>query len=373
MAKIGKELFEQLTSEGVTGPFLTIMLNTHVAHQDIEKDQLKFKNFAKEAKQRFVKRYPELDWSPFQTKIDGLLSDRDFWRSGTTSAAIILTKEESYIHRLSIEVDDQYYVGDTPYLLAIIKNAQYNYHYYLLGLNRNSMKLYVMENKKLAEVPLPKDAPLDIKTAIGEEITGGNLNFRSQGSANGGRDSVAYHGVSAKDEEVEVDWVNYYQAVDSFFKDDFENEEGLPIYLFALPENQTMFKKVAKNPYYDATVAVSASPAQLSLNDLEKGAEQINEELTKKEVSVYHQLVERKNFDQLSDIRQAAPLGRIAQLFIATSNLIDGFGENPEVEYDWRQVLNTLADDTISNSGEVFILDEKDAPGEKELFAVLRY
>lgn len=55
MTKIGKELLSQLTSETESGPFVTIMLNTHVAHQEVEKDQLKLKNFAKEAKKRFEK------------------------------------------------------------------------------------------------------------------------------------------------------------------------------------------------------------------------------------------------------------------------------------------------------------------------------
>ncbi|KAF1303464.1 hypothetical protein IV487_09265 [Enterococcus saccharolyticus] len=372
MAKIGKELLAQLTSEGVKGPFLTIMLNTHVAHQDIEKDQLKFKNFAKAAKERFCKKYPDQDWAPFQLKLDELLNARDFWRQATTSVAIILTKDESYVHRLSIRVDDQYYVGDTPYLLAIIKNAQFNYKYYVLALNRDSMKLYLMENKQLTEVVLSDGAPTDIKQALGEEVTGGNLNFRAQGS-NGGRDSVAYHGVSAKDEEIEIDWVNYYQVVDSYLKNEFDNPEELPIYLYALPENQTMFKKVAKNPCYHPDVAVSGSPAQLSLNQIEAGTQKISDALAAKEVADYQKWIERKYFDQLSDIRQAAPLGRIGHLFIATSNLIDGYGENPEVEYDWRQVLNTLAHDTIRNNGDVYVLEQTDAPGEKELVAILRY
>ena len=51
----------------------------------------------------------------------------------------------------------------------------------------------------------------------------------------------------SKDEEVEIDWVNYYQAVDTYLKDSFENPEQWPIYLFALPENQTMFKKLLKS------------------------------------------------------------------------------------------------------------------------------
>ena len=134
-----------------------------------------------------------------------------------------------------------------------------------------------------------------------------------------------------------------------------------------------MFKKVAKNPSVDSQFAVSASPSQLSTSQIEKSVNQLDEQLAAKEVENYQKLIERKHFDQLADIKQAASSGRISDLFISTSNLIDGFGENPETEYDWRQVLNTLADDTIRNGGTVYVLDQDDAPGQKELVAILRY
>lgn len=373
MTKIGKKLLSQLTSEGVEGPFVTIMLNTHVGHQNVEKDQIKLKNFAKEAKKRFDKKYPEKDWTVFQKNVDALLADQSFWRSGTTSVAIILTESDCYIHRLSISVDDQYYVGNLPYILALIKNAQFNYTYYLLGLNRDSIKLYFVDNKIVKEVELPEGAPVDVPTALGDELTGGSLNYSSQGSRNGSKEGVAYHGVNAKDEEVEIDWVNYYQAVDTFFKDEFNNEENYPLYLYALPENQTMFKKYAKTPYYCSDAAVSASPAQLSIQEIKNGAEQLTEALAKKEMAEYQKLMDRKFIDQLVDIKLAATEGRISHLFIATANLVDGFGEDVDTEYDRRQVLNTMADEVVKNGGQVFILDQKDAPDEKSLVAILRY
>ncbi|EOH86191.1 baeRF6 domain-containing protein [Enterococcus villorum] len=368
MAKMAKELLSQLTSEDVKGPFVTIMLNTHVAHQDVEKDQIKLKNFAKEAKKRFEKKYAEHDWSLFQEKITSLLEDASFWRSATASVALILSPKQTYIHRLSIPVDDQYYVSDLPYLLAVIKNSHFNYSYYLLGLNRDSMKLYEVNNKQVKEVKLPDDAPKDVVTALGSELTGGGLNYTSNGG-----EGATFHGVNPKDEEVEIDWVNYYQAVDEYFKNTFENPEKWPIYLFALPENQTMFKKVAKNPYYRSEVAISASPAQLTLKEIEEGAKKLSDELAANEAKGYNRLLDKKFIDQLVDIVPAAKEGKISHLFVATSNLVDGFGEDPETEYDRRQVLNELADNVLTNGGQVFILEQKDAPDEKSLVAILRY
>lgn len=364
MAKIGRELLERLSDEGVQGPFVTIMMNTNVSPQGVEKDQLKIKNFMKEAKKRFDKRYSEQDWAPFQEKFDNLLNDKAFFRDATKSVAIILTAEETYIHRLSITVDDQYYVGGTPYLLAIIKNAQFNYRYYLMALNRSSMSLYFMSNKKLSKVELPSDAPTDLETALGSELTGGGTDFRA---------GLGYHSGNPKDEEVEIDWNNYYQAIDNFLSNELENEEKVPLYLFALSENQTTFKKNAKYNHYDPSIAITRSPAQLSMQEIEEETGPITEELSKREVESYQKLINRKNFDQVADIKQAAEAGRVDQFFIATSNLQENFGEDPEAEYDWRQVLNTISRDVLRNSGDVFVLEQEDAPGKKSLFATLRY
>ncbi|MHC5268064.1 baeRF6 domain-containing protein [Enterococcus sp. LJL98] len=369
MAKIGRELLQQLTSEQVKGPFVTIMLNTHVAHQEVEKDQLKFKNFMKEAKKRYEKRYPNNEWTGIQKRADELAASADFWRSGSTSVAVILTPEETFIHRLSIEVDDQYYVGDTPYLLAIIKNAQYNYPFYVLTLNRDSMALYLMENKKLRPVVLPEDAPTTIEIALGEELTGGSANFRSSSNATGD----ASHGTNAKEEEVAIDWSNYYLAISNFLKTFLETSERLPIYLYGLPENQTLFRKIGKSLSLDPSISVVTSPTQLAVSDLEKNIAIISEALKEKEMAIYQKLIEGKYSDQLADIKQSANLGRIGQLFIATSNLISGFGEDPDAEYDWRQELNQLSIDTIVHGGDVFILEQSDAPGERSLIASLRY
>ncbi|BDP93882.1 hypothetical protein EfmGK941_08870 [Enterococcus faecium] len=53
MAKKDKELLSQLTSEGAKGPFVTIMLNTHVAHQDVEKNQIQIQKFCERSKETF--------------------------------------------------------------------------------------------------------------------------------------------------------------------------------------------------------------------------------------------------------------------------------------------------------------------------------
>ena len=270
-------------------------------------------------------------------------------------------------------VDDQYYVDTIPYLLGLVKDKQFNYHYYLLALNRDSMKLYKVDHTTVTPVELPKDAPTDVVTALGDELTGGNLNFSTQGSSNGSKEGVAYHSINTKDKEVEIDWVNYYQAVDTFLKDQLDNPEKLPLYLYALPENQTLFKKIAKNPYYDCSISVAASPAQATIQDIRSASEKIAAEVTEKETASYNKLLDRKFLDQFTDISPAAADGKISHLFIATSLFVTENNEMSSEEYDRRKLLNTIAYQVIQNGGQVFVLDQKAAPDEKSLAAILRY
>lgn len=78
MGKFGKSFLSQVISDGIKGPFVTIMLNTHVGHQNVEKDQIKFKNFAKDAKRRFEKKYPEHSWDLFKQKLMNCLQINHF-------------------------------------------------------------------------------------------------------------------------------------------------------------------------------------------------------------------------------------------------------------------------------------------------------
>ncbi|MGX7243672.1 baeRF6 domain-containing protein [Enterococcus quebecensis] len=371
-----KDNLSVLISDKVQGPFVTFILNTHVAHQDVEKDSLALKNFAKDAKSRFEKKYTDLSWVPFQEKIDALLADASFWRNATKSVSIIINEKDIFIHRLNVPVDNQYYVDDRPYLLGIIKNNQFNYRYYLLALNRDSMQLYLVEDNRAKPVSLPEDAPIDLVSALGDELTGGDVNYSIQGGTgyNGSsKEGVAYHGVNTKDEEVKIDWTNYYQAVDNYLKDTFVNSDKLPIRLYALPENQTLFKKIAKNPYLDTSVSVSLSPAQVSIKDIEKGVKKINAELETVETTAYNQLLDKKFVDQLVDIVPATDEGRVSHLFISTANFVNETTEMSNEEFDRRKVLNKVTDKVLKTGGKVFVLDQKASPDEKTLLAILRY
>lgn len=238
------------------------------------------------------------------------------------------------------------------------------------------MALYHVINNQVKKVDLPSDAPTDMIETLGDELTGGNLNYSTKagtGYNGSSKEGVAYHGVNTKDEEVKIDWTNYYQAIDEYFRETFENTENLAIRLYALPENQTIFKKVAKNPYLDTTVSIPLSPAQASFQEIEKGARKMNQELEKIETDSYNKLLDKKFSDQLVDIVPAAEEGRVSHFFISTANFVDETNVMSSTEFDRRKVLNTITETVIRTGGKVFVLDQSSSPDEKNLVAILRY
>ena len=104
--------------------------------------------------------------------------------------------------------------------------------------------------------------------------------------------------------------MNYYQAVDTFLKDQLDNPEKLPLYLYALPENQTLFKKIAKNPYYDCSISVLCFTCTSNHSRYPRASEKIVAELTEKETASYNKLLDRKFLDQFTDISPAAADGK---------------------------------------------------------------
>lgn len=57
MANQKKDSLSTLFSEEVHGPFVTFLFNTHVAHQNVEKDSLVLKNLQKRQKHALKKNF----------------------------------------------------------------------------------------------------------------------------------------------------------------------------------------------------------------------------------------------------------------------------------------------------------------------------
>ena len=117
--------------------------------------------------------------------------------------------------------------------------------------------------------------------------------------------------------------VNYYQAVDTFLKINWIILKNYRFIFMLYQKTKRLFKKIAKNPYYDCSISVAASPAQATIQISQPLVKKIAAELTeRKETASYNKLLDRKFLDQFTDISPAAADGKISHLLCNVSLLL---------------------------------------------------
>ncbi|MER2064565.1 MAG: hypothetical protein ABS873_07915, partial [Alkalibacterium sp.] len=232
---------------------------------------------------------------------------------------------------------------------------------------------------KIEKIELPEDAPDTLTKALGDELTGGELNVASYGGRDNGGTGV-FHGHNEKSNEVEIDQVNYFRVVDKFVDDNYSKPTELPLVLFALPENIADFERISKNEFLDDT-RIEASPAQLSFNDIQnKTSEVVNEIVSRR----YNKLVERyeettpeyKLGAQYGDLAMASVQGKIDTLLLEDHYQVPGrIDENGQYQEgtETNLYVNQLVHNVLKTNGKVYVLETASMPSDARIAALLRF
>lgn len=376
-----KELFTFPTDELLQDNevVVSISLNSESNSYETEANQIQFQNLLKEAKEKLCEKFDEKYCESLLEKVNGLRENTDFWRKVTESVVIYITPAEVYFYRLSVPVHNGTVVSDQAYILPLISNFQYVSYYHLLCLNHDKFSLFNGRGSVVQQVELPESAPDTLSKALGDELTGGELNVGSYGGTDSGAGGV-FHGHNEKSNEVEIDQVNYFRAVDKYIYDNFSKPTELPLVLFSLPENIADFEKITKNEFLDDT-RVEASPAQLSLNDIQgKTSEVVNEIVNKR----YQKLVERykettpeyKLGAQYSDLAMASIQGKIDTLLLEDHYQVHGrIDENGQYQEgtETNIYVNQLVHNVLKTKGKVYVLETASMPSDTGIAALLRF
>lgn len=374
-----KELFafptdELLKEEEVV---VSISLNSESNSFETEANQIQFQNLLKEAKEKLCEKFDEKYCDTLLEKVNGLRNNTDFWRKVTESVVLYITPEEVYYYRLSVPVQSGTVVSEQAYILPLIDNFQYVSYYHLLCLNHDKFTLYNGRKNKIQKIDLPEDAPDTLTKALGDELTGGELNVAGYG---GGPGTGMFHGHNEKSNEVQIDQVNYFREVDKYVYEHFSKQTELPLVLFALPENIADFEKISKNRYLDET-RVEASAAQLSTNEIQDKTSEVVDEIIKRR---YDKLV--KQFEettpefklgaQYGDLAMASIQGKIDTLLLEDHYQVRGrIDENGQYHEGVENniYVNQLVHNVLKTNGKVYVLATASMPSDTGIAALLRF
>ncbi|WP_208558865.1 hypothetical protein [Marinilactibacillus kalidii] len=374
-----KELFAFPTDEILQTDevYLSISMNAQDNAFETEANQIQFQNLLKDAKEKICDVYDEKTCDTFLNELQMVRDDTDFWRKATESIVFYVTKTNTYFYRLSVAVNNNVVLSNQAYVLPLIANFQYVSYFHLLCLNHDKFTLYNGRGSRLQEISLPDDAPTNLEKALGDELTGGELNA---GDYNGSSGQAMFHGHNEKSNEVQIDQDNYFRAVDKYVYDHYTKPTGIPLVLFALPENIADFERLSKNPKLDET-KVEGSTAQLTTAEIEEKAKAVVNDIIDRR---YKALVEKFNETtpefkleaQYNDLAMASIQGKIDTLLIEDNYQVQGtIDENGQYQEgtEINAYVNQLTQNVLKTSGKVYVLDKASMPSDTGIAALLRF
>ncbi|MFL2029974.1 baeRF6 domain-containing protein [Loigolactobacillus zhaoyuanensis] len=354
-----------LLNELDQGPFVSIYFEMAPARQ-ADKNRLTIKQLYKTVAQQFSADFPNLSWQPYEQQLTPLLTDIPYWQDELpTSFGIITSAAHTTLLRLDTAVAAQACVSSWPNLLPQIAAQQLAFNFDLLCLNRDSFQLYQV-NAGIAEpVTLTEEAPTTLQKALGTEVSGGDLNFHSHAGGHG--EHASYHGHNTADAEREIDHRNYYQAVADYLRETTTKRQRALV-LFALTENQSLFRQLARNPYLAEHLTIERSPLNLTNGTLASELEPLQTEWQAELLAIIRERYDLAVSQKLvtterEELRTAALAGQIDTLLIDRESIT-----SPAA--DW---LLEICDQVLRYQGRVRIFPTADYPANESVAAIKRY
>lgn len=363
--------------EQVDKLFVTIALELHATSLSSDKDRIQLNNLLEEAKKKIDAECKKDEAKQLLEQIDrAKLDDVELvtYRGGL---ALYITEEEVYYYHLGIPVANLVTVGKAPNLTPIIENYQYTNQYHVLILNREDIRLFEGDATSVKEIAFDdEDAPKTLNDALGNELTGRSGNSGAYGATGGGEQG--YHGHNETSHEKDIDRENYFRIVDNYIHDNYSSALDLPLILYALSENQAVFRELSKNSYL-VEEGIEESGANANFNTIQEKALSKNIEIVKKEQETmfnrFRETTPKFRIDnQLDDLSMSAVEGRIEELLVNKGFTQKGtITDSGSYEEDDRDFVKQLITKVTVAKGKVYIVPDDDMPEGINLSARLRY
>lgn len=350
-----------------------------------DKHRIQLKKAIEAARQQVAAANPAADiHEKLNSQLDIVAKNDIALTSHEGGLALYVTPENIYYYHLTSAPAEQVTFGSFANLLPLAENFQFTKDYHLLVLNREGVSLFEAHGAKLQEIDMTKqdaDAPVDLETALGTDVSGGELNFGSySGGTSGKNGSGAFHGQNEVSQEKDIDRERYFNLVDQFITANYSNTTKLPLILFTTKDNEAIYRKVSDNQYLSAA-AINGSGSGLDTKQIAaKAVELINDLAATEQKELLERLKEatpeNKIQDRLEDLAGVSIQGRIEALYLEKGYQVNGtitedgiYQENDEA----NDFVQKLAQNVLQAKGNVYIFDQEALPEDTHLAARLRY
>jgi hypothetical protein len=376
---IPSELLKQQPS-----PCISIYMPTGKRHPENLGDALHFKNLLTETRNQGLQLAGKREIQPLLDRLSAMVDDHDFWMHSLEGIAafvapgifMMLRLQEPVAEEVSVSLDGKFH------LRPLLRIFQATDRFQLLALTRTDLRLYEGNRLRLVEIPRAPGVPKDMEDALGHQTTPPHQTMAFFGGAENA--GSMRHGHSSRKDEEELDNERFFRAVDRAVDDCHSSVSGLPLILAALPEHQSLFRKVSHNPLLVAD-AVDVDPRMVSTEELRRMAWDALEPRWKAQVEAAIARYEEYRSKSLGDddpfvVAKAASTGKVRTLLLDRDRRYAGkldwsTGRITPVKSEARadDALEAIAMLVLENGGEVLVLPSERMPSQTGVAAIYRY
>lgn len=364
-------------------PCLSLYQPTHRHHPSKRQDPIRFRNLVKKLGASLERGYSEQQIEPLLDPFEKLANDAEFWNHTLDGLAVLAAPGLFRVYRLQRPVPELAIVADSFHTKPLLRILQSADRYQILGLTRDRIRLYEGNRDRLDEIEPEPGVPRTLTDALGEERTEPRLTVSSYGSGPSG--PPMYHGHGGRKDQIGLDAERFFRAVDREVLNRHSQPSKLPLFLAALPENQSIFRAVSKNPYL-AEHGITVNPHALDIDALREQAWRIVEPYY---VARLEGIVERYRgararalgTDGIEPAAEAAVQGRVDTLLVEAARHVPGRIDagtgavrlDDLADPDVDDALDDLAELVMGQGGEVIVVPAERMPTETGLAAIFRF
>lgn len=362
-------------------PCLSLYQPTHRSYPDNQQDPIRFRNLVRKLEQSLEQKYDSAKVKELLRPFRELAEDSEFWTHTLDGLAVLGTRDFFRAYRLQRPMPELAIAADTFHLKPLLRIVQSADRFHVVGLDRQRVRLFEGNRDALDEVELAADFPSTIEAVPGPELRDAHKET-SKGAAG---TTIRGGGLGSKSEIPDRDAERFFRAVDRAILEQYSRPSRRRLVLIALPENQSLFRRISNNPYLLAQ-GIDQDPDSIAPDQLRKRVWSVVEPEYLARLAGFVEMfrvaeARELGLGDLAQVANAAAGGRVATLLVEAERRIPGrldpetgridFDDlaNPEVD----DLLDDLAELVIKQGGEVVIVPQERMPTQSGVAAIYRF
>jgi len=361
---------------------VSLFMPTHRKGREQQQDTIRLKNLIRDARQRLEDaQVPTSKADTILEPLAELLHDDDYWRNRGDGLACFAAPDNFRAYRVPIRLEERLHVGERFIVRPLLPMLRSDARVYILTLTQETARLFEATQYSIRELELP-DIPRVEVEVDGDEQTLQYHAHQAPTMGKGSSQTAMYHGHGGPADRTKTDALRFFQLVDRSVVRVLRGQDAPLVlacvgYLASLYESANSYKNLVKSK-------VPGSPDRWSEDELRDHVwTMVQPQFVQQQQRALEELQrgysQNLSSDDLRTIVLASIEGRVDSLFLvrdqerwgnvepnlsAVQVLGDGQGE---------ELLDFAAAHTLSNSGDVFVLDSLPDGNESPIAALFRY